>query len=663
MPTPTTRPPPPTTAQTPLLADPAPLATAVAVALSAAGPPPPKPGLSALADPEATTGFTQPHRPRRWSISAFFAHLLWALFRRISPWTWLKCPFPIAVLYLAVRNLVALDWNVKDAELVSNPSSLDAVVVAAVPEITDRSARPGGGRRTAHSDPSIRTDTGVGNNRRRCPMGGIGQPFGRNTIVNLQVNLGTPDPSNAARVLLTRDRFKPADSVNLFVAAWIQFLIHDLFDHRLLYRHKITVGELTVHPTEAVPGRNDLFPNACDHFLDASPLYGDTTEAVDLIRQPDGTFLLVNNYLPVDAHSWEEILGHPKNIWFGLGMMTYILALEHNAVVEHFRTLHPDWTGEQLFSKARLVISALVAKIQGIEWTPAIFQHKAAQFGQYHMLYGFLGQRSRKIIGNQRWMGNYFAGILGGHLAYRKVNYATTEEFASVYRMHSLLPDAFTVSSATTGRQRASYAFEDTLFARSHHVNTSHPREDIVYSMGTSPPGTLVLNNYPTALRSVPDVLEPSVRFDLAAVDILRDRERRVPRYNEFRRQFLLNPIRRWSDLTNDPAEQRALAGVYGPEGIEDLDLLVGTLAEKKLPGCVFGETVYSVFLAQTQRRIECDRFLTEDYNAKIYTKEGIEWVENTSFARILRRHFPAIRPFVADDANAFLRWTPRQSA
>ncbi|KAI8799784.1 heme peroxidase [Cladochytrium replicatum] len=578
--------------------------------------------------------------------------------RNISATWWFSAPTPIGVFYLAVKNTVAADWNVKEAELIKDPESLDAITVAAVPELgpTNNTVRPPGHPK----ENTIRTDSGIGNNLGSCPVGGIGQPFGRNTIVNAHVNLGTPDPSYAARKLLTRDSFKGADSVNLFVAAWIQFLIHDLFDHRVLYDRKLTVGELSTHPTEAIRGRDELFPNAVDHFLDASPLYGDTSRAVDLIRKPDGTFHIVNNYLPINAKSGEELLGHPKNIWFGLSMVTYIMALEHNAVVERFRQLHPDWTGEQLFAKARLVISALVAKIQGVEWTPAIIQNKAGKFGQWHMFYGFLGQNFRRKIGNPRWLGNFISGILGGHLAYRGVNYAVTEEFASVYRMHPLLPESFTVRSATTGQTEATYSLGETIFQGSHKVNQSHSRLDVAYSMGTSAPGALVLNNYPTALRNIPDPIEPTVFHDLAAIDLVRDRERRVPRYNEFRRQFLLNPIKTWADLTSDVAAQRALAEVYGVDGVEKLDLLVGTLAEPKLPGFVFGETIYSVFVVQTQRRIECDRFLTDDYNAKVYTEEGIRWVEDTTFARILRRHFPGLRDVVADDANAFLMWKPK---
>ncbi len=40
-------------------------------------------------------------------------------------------------------------------------------------------------------------------------------------------------------------------------------------------------------------------------------------------------------------------------------------------------------------------------------------------------------------------------------------------------------------------------------------------------------------------------------------------------------------------------------------------------------------------------RRINSDRFLTDDYTARRYTQAGIDWVENTRFVDVLLRHYP----------------------
>ena len=47
-------------------------------------------------------------------------------------------------------------------------------------------------------------------------------------------------------------------------------------------------------------------------------------------------------------------------------------------------------------------------------------------------------------------------------------------------------------------------------------------------------PGAVRLHNYPKHLQNL--TRDNGERFDLATVEILRDRERGVPRYNQFRR-------------------------------------------------------------------------------------------------------------------------------
>ncbi|KAJ3089808.1 hypothetical protein HK100_007646 [Physocladia obscura] len=599
---------------------------------------------------------------RRAGFSKFvydFNTLFWVGFARlfallgVTTGQWLKLPVVLALPYMAVRNQALLHRNTRPP-----------------PEIPEREPQPQPQPQPRGADANsagARPFGGFGNDPADALVGGAGEPFGRNTHLVTDTRVASPPPDLVARTLLTRtpDSFVPATPVNLFVAAWIQFLLHDLFDHNLDLAATETVGSQTVNPSLQIPGTDHVYGNRVDHFLNGSQLYGDTVgEASAIVDFETGKMRLKDGYLPVDEQTNIETLGFKKNIWFGLALIHYIFALEHNTIVDKFKELHPDWTGVQLFNQARLIISALIAKIQGIEWTPSIIQNPTGVFGQKHMFYGFLGQKFRRKFGTQRWLPNYINGILGGKLNYRGAKYANTEEFVSIYRMHSLVPEAFTVYDATNNNKIADYKVFEGVFEGSHKINTSSTKDNLIYSMGVNNPGALVLNNYPTVLRNVRDQSDDSKlgKIDLACIDIIRDRERGVPRYNEFRRGFLLKPIKKWKDLTQDSAVIAKLQSVYG-ENYEDLDLLIGTLAEDKLPNFVFGETTYSVFMAQTQRRIECDRFLTIDYNEQVYTKEGIDWVEYTTFATILRRHFPAVRDLIKDDDNAFLPWKKATAA
>ena len=68
------------------------------------------------------------------------------------------------------------------------------------------------------------------------------------------------------------------------------------------------------------------------------------------------------------------------------------------------------------------------------------------------------------------------------------------------------------------------------------------------------PCGALTLFNYPRALRDLHPTDQAGAKFtdqiDLAATDIWRDRERGIPRYNDFRRHLDMNPMKDWKQLT-----------------------------------------------------------------------------------------------------------------
>jgi hypothetical protein len=67
-------------------------------------------------------------------------------------------------------------------------------------------------------------------------MGCAGMRFGRNvprayTQAPTEQELMTPNPKLISAELLQRDYFKPATTLNLLAAAWIQCLTHDWFQH------------------------------------------------------------------------------------------------------------------------------------------------------------------------------------------------------------------------------------------------------------------------------------------------------------------------------------------------------------------------------------------------------------------------------------------------
>ena len=117
-------------------------------------------------------------------------------------------------------------------------------------------------------------------------------------------------------------------------------------------------------------------------------------------------------------------------------------------------------------------------------------------------------------------------------------------------------------------------------------------------------------------------------RFDLAAVDILRDRERGVPRYNQFRRLFHKAPVTSFEELTDNPQWAEEIKRVYDND-LEKVDLLVGLMAEPLPEGFGFSDTAFRIFILMASRRLKSDRFLSKDYAPRSTRKQGIDWVES----------------------------------
>ena len=51
------------------------------------------------------------------------------------------------------------------------------------------------------------------------------------------------------------------------------------------------------------------------------------------------------------------------------------------------------------------------------------------------------------------------------------------------------------------------------------------------------------------------------------------------------------------------------------------------------------------------------DRFFTVDYRAEIYTEEGLDWIDDVTFTRVLKRNFPELADQLENVENGFFPW------
>ena len=290
---------------------------------------------------------------------------------------------------------------------------------------------------------------------------------------------------------------------------------------------------------------------------------------------------------------------------------------------------------------------------QKLPATPAIIAHPTTVKALRANWWGLEGERLDKLIGRHT-SNEVVRGIPGSPTALHGVPYALTEEFVCVYRMHPLIPDEFTFRSLADDAVLQELTFPELGVRHVRERLTEMSMADALYSFGTSHPGAITLHNFPRFLQQF-DRADGSL-IDLASIDVLRVRERGVPRYNEFRRKFHLAPAERFEDFSDDPAVVSELRRIYGdPEAV---DTTIGLYAEKPPAGFAFSDTAFRVFILMASRRLKSDRFFTYDYRPEVYTSEGLDWIADNTMGSVLLRHYPTLARTLRDQPNAFAPWT-----
>ena len=399
-----------------------------------------------------------------------------------------------------------------------------------------------------------------------------------------------------------------------------------------------------------------------------------------------------------------------------------------------------DVTPSELFEIARLVVAAEIAKIHTIEWTPQLLYNEPlyrASTANWDGLFDggdtvsaaleSIVVRNFGASENVRkataWYSVFASGAgifgLGSHVypdamaAARGgpdvwslknpdhvnggVNHFGSpfnfpEEFVSVYRLHALAPDLIEYREwdhdANVIRRRIPLVA--TIRAAATRAMRERGIANWALSMGRQRAGRLTLQNHPKFLQNldVPRLPSATGKVDVAALDIIRDRERGVPRFNEFRRQYGLRQLRSYDDFidTRQPSgsperteQERLIAtlrAVYGQhrcdaskvitaaqlddrgnpitdclgfadgtlvDNIEDVDTVVGWLAEFRRPhGFAISETQLQVFILNASRRLFSDRFFTSSFRPEFYSSFGLRWVtENGPDGKQMERGSP----------------------
>ncbi len=434
----------------------------------------------------------------------------------------------------------------------------------------------------------------------------------------------------------------------------------------------------------------------------------------------------------------QEATGFPDNWTVGLSFLHNLFAREHNSFVIEFRRVaaqtpnadcglrdpaqpkqiirYRDVTPGQLFEVARLVVAAEIAKIHTIEWTPQLLYNDPLYLGMNANWNGLLGTSdpllskalsdvitrnfgdSTNVKKTTQWYSVFASGpgIFGmgsnvrgyditdpkytnGGVNHFGSPFNFPEEFVSVYRLHPLVPDLLEYRDfkADPNKIVKRISVVETFQGKATPYMQTMGIENWAITLGRQRLGLLTLHNSPLFLQNLKlgRLDSKTQQIDVVALDIIRDREHGVPRFNEFRRQYGLRQLTSFDDFrdpgaapgSTDSAEQQdavnTLRELYGqhicdaskiitdaqvnddgspindclghPNGtlvdnIEDVDTAVGYLAEYRRPhGFAISETQFVVFILNASRRLYSDRFFTSSFRPEFYTTLGVNWVNN----------------------------------
>ena len=522
-----------------------------------------------------------------------------------------------------------------------------------------------------------RTADGTWNDLAEPWLGAKGTGFGRNVPLSMTITdrkrLLKPDPRTISRRLMARDTFKPAGILSAISAAWIQFENHNWFFHGdgvpektidipLQPGDKFPENPMRIRETIPLHGEikdgcpAPVFRNSETHWWDASQLYGSDKERQASVRTfVDGKIKVDDNgRLPKSDIPGVDLTGMNENWWVGVGMLHTLFALEHNAVCDALKKAYPQFDDQRLFELAVLTVSGLIAKIHGVEWTTNILRHPALVVGLNATWYGLLGEKFQSKMG-RIGTSETLSGTAGSQTDHYSSPFSLTEEFVSVYRMHPLIPDDWNFFSLESGEHLINRSFTELQGRYTRDFMDNMEMADMWYSFGLASAGAVCLHNYPNALRQLTRI--DGQVTDLATLDIVRDRERGVPRYNDFREALRMPRRKTMEEITPNAEWAREMNEVYNGD-VDAVDLQIGMQAEQPIKGNGFSDTATRIFVLMAARRLKSDRFFTNDLRPEVYTQVGYDWVYNTTMKDVLLRHYPELEPAIGDlQTSVFAPW------
>jgi len=520
---------------------------------------------------------------------------------------------------------------------------------------TAREAAP---RSATNPAPVYRSVSGWGNNIHHPDRGAVGAAFLRRTPVGYPDGVNTPSGVTrpSARVVSNQVCRQVGSALNaqrLTDIAWLwgQFLNHDLnlipaADPLERFPIEVPADDTAFPPGSVIPLSRSAYDvstgtsrrnprqqiNGFNSYIDGSSVYGPDEGRMAALRTIQnfgpvavfGSTLRVSAgldgpFMPLNTAGLNNQIVGPSPAFFlagderantGVGLMAIhtLLVREHNRLAAHIAGERPAASFEEVYQLARKWVGAILQAITYEEFIPAVLGPAA----------------------------------VGPYAGYDPDADATmSAEFATFgFRFgHSMLsPDLLVVGN------------DDQVLESVRHGNALL-NIGVIQRHGVGP----ILKGFASQVMQEVDVsvIEDmrSIRFpgspplDLVAVDLQRARDHGIPGYNQCRRSFGLKPFRTFAEVTPDPVVREKLASTYS--SVDDIDPLIGGLAEPHTTDSTFGPLLRAVMIEQFTRMRAGDRLWYQ--NDPAFTTAEVDAIQRTRLSDLIKRNTPISN--IQDDA------------
>ena len=468
-----------------------------------------------------------------------------------------------------------------------------------------------------------------------------------------------PNPRVASNAFFSQGASRPNPTLSDYMWTWGQFLDHDLgltegaaeplpipvpvgdpiFDPDGTGAAIIPFARAFFDPATGTGRRNPRQQvNEITGFIDGSMVYGSDAARAAWLREgtggrlritpsPVGDLLPYNDGTQPNAGSPEApdlstdlfVAGDIRaNEQPTLCVMHTLFVREHNyqaARIAYERNLDPVADDEKIYQEARRIVIAEIQAITYREFLPALLGPDALP----------------PYRGHRPWVNPGVSAVFS----------------TAAYRLGHTLLSPFIQRLEADGSPIADgpLALRDAFFG-------STPEQLETYGLDPFLRGVARQHTQELDAQVIDDVRNflfetpvPGMRgLDLISLNIARGRDMGLPDFNRVRGDFGLPRIRKFSQLTRNPAMQAALRDLY--DGVDDIDPFVGFLLEDDLPGRIVGPTLFLVLADQFRRSRDGDRFW---YEATLRRSER-RYVERSTLAEIIRRNSTVAGDQIQDD-------------